>query len=162
MTAQAEISNTTMPVKISLLKKLFVMSCVISFIVGSLTGVMTYVNMGYSETFFWDWFTSFLVAAVVMAPSGMVFMMLVSRFIGFLFGQLSAHTQNFIVGLVMAVVMESVMAVATAANNIGFADLSLFAVAWMKAFLVALPLGLVISVTMTLFIKPRLDKYLAS
>lgn len=87
---------------------------------------MTYMNVGYTETFFADWFSSFLKTVLVMMPFGLVMMTLITKLIGKLMPNSSEKRRNLVVGLNMAVIMESMMAFTTTANNIGFDDMALF------------------------------------
>ncbi|WP_127558263.1 DUF2798 domain-containing protein [Saccharospirillum alexandrii] len=163
MTLQASLETTnTTAKKTPLIYKILVIAAMMTVMGGTLTGVMTYVNVGYSSMFYMDWLTSFLTAVVVMMPSGFVFMMLISKIVSWLLPKQGEKTQNFVVGLVMAVVMESVMALTTAANNIGFADSGEFLSAWLAGFAAALPIGLVLAVVMSMTIKPKLEKFMKS
>lgn len=148
--------------KTSLAKKLLVMVPMITIIGGILTGVMTYMNIGFSDAFFYRWLTSFIFATLVMAPSGSLVMFLVNKIVKRLFQGLSETRQNLIFGVLMAFIMESLMALVTTINNIGLADLTQFLSAWMSALLMAIPVGLVLAVTMSLLIKPKIERFLAS
>ena len=65
------------PKKTPLIYKILVMVSIITLIGGTLTGIMTYVNVGVTEHFYADWFTSFISAVLVMAPVGFVMMTLI-------------------------------------------------------------------------------------
>lgn len=163
MTIQASLETNDIAIKKTpLIYKILVIAAMMTIMGGTLTGVMTYMNVGYTSTFYMDWLTSFLTAVVVMMPSGFVFMMLISKAVGWLLPKQGAKTQNFVVGLVMAVVMESIMAFTTAANNIGFTDTAEFFSGWATGFAAALPIGLTLAVIMSMTIKPKLEKFMKS
>ena len=163
MTLQTSFETIdTEPKKTPLIYKILVIAAMMTTMGGTLTGVITYANLGYTSTFYMDWLTSFLTTVVVMMPSGFIFMMLISKLVGWLLPKQGAKTQNFVVGIIMAIVMESVMAFTTAANNIGFADSGVFLSAWFSGFIVALPVGLTLAVVMSMTIKPKLEKFMKS
>ncbi|CAM2893407.1 DUF2798 domain-containing protein [Pseudoalteromonas distincta] len=69
------------PKKTPLIYKILVIMSVITLIGGTLTGIMTYVNVGVTEQFYADWFTSFISAVLVMAPIGFVMMTLMHKLV---------------------------------------------------------------------------------
>ncbi|MGR5092351.1 DUF2798 domain-containing protein [Vibrio maritimus] len=148
--------------KTPVLLKVLVMVSMISLVGGSLTAVMTYMNVGFGETFVHQWLSSFALAALVMMPVGMGMMTLMTKLIGKLMPEKSEHIRNLVVGLIMAVVMESLLAFVTAANTIGFSDASDFTTGWFNGFIAALPVGLTIMIVMSLTIKPKIEKFLKS
>tara|TARA_R110002111_G_scaffold37440_3_gene72052 strand:+ start:350 stop:754 length:405 start_codon:yes stop_codon:yes gene_type:complete len=129
---------------------------------GTLTGIMTYRNVGITETFMGDWISSFAITALVMIPIGFVFMTLISKLVQFRMPNGKKIHQQLVMGLSMALIMEPVMAISTTANTIGFSDKTAFVIAWGQALIAALPFGLFMAVMMSLFLKPRLDKFMAS
>ena len=70
--------------------------------------------------------------------------------------------QQLITGLSMALIMESVLAGTTAANTVGLENKAAFADAWSQGFMAALPIGIIIAFVMSLFLKPKLDAFMAS
>ena len=157
---QATTQNET--AKRPLYQKILVIASMMSVIGGSLTGIMTLANNGYSDVFFTQWFSSFILAVLVMMPSGFILMTLITKIVNALFSNLSEIKENMVVGLIMALCMESIMAATTAVNNVGVADSSLLFEAWFKGVTYALPFGIVLAVVMTLTIKPRLQRFMAS
>ena len=148
--------------KTPLIYKILVVLGMMTLMGGTLTGVMTYMNVGYTDTFFADWFSSFLKTVLVMMPFGLVMMTLVTKLIGKLMPQASEKKRNLVVGLNMAVIMESMMALTTTANNIGFDDIELFAQSWLQGFLAALPVGLALITLISMTIKPKIERFLKS
>ena len=62
----------------------------------------------------------------------------------------------------MAVIMESLLAFTTSANNIGFNDASAFIDGWKSAFVAALPVGLALMMLVSTTIKPKVEAFLKS
>lgn len=148
--------------KTPLIYKVLVVAAMIILMGGTLTGVMTYMNLGYTDSFFNDWFSSFFKTALVMMPIGFSLMTLLTKLVNQHFPDMPEHKRNMIIGPIMALVMESIMAFTTTANNIGFADSADFASNWFKSFIVALPVALVLMTTISLTIKPKIERFLRS
>ncbi len=90
MTESLTMSNElTQPAKTPLIHKIAVVLGMMTLMGGTLTGVMTYMNVGYSDSFFSDWLHSFLMAIVVLVPTGMVMMTLMTKLVGKLFSRAS-------------------------------------------------------------------------
>ena len=149
-------------IKRPLVQKILVVAAIMTTIGGTLTGIMTFANVGLSKTFIHDWLSSFVFALVVVMPSGFVLMMIINKLADTLFSAANKTQRNIIVGISMAFVMESIMSAVTAANNIGLTDISIFINAWFRGFIIALPLGLVISIVMAISLKPKLERFMAS
>lgn len=153
------IQNTE---KTPVYKKIMVMVAMISFMAGSITGIMTYATLGFTEDFFSRWLTAFVTAAVFMAPAGMLLMTLFTKLVDWMLPQLSQLPANIVVGLMMAFAMETIMSTTTAATQVGFSDLVAYSQAWTTAFITAIPMGLTIGLGMSIFVKPKLQKFMAS
>ncbi len=163
MTESLTMSNElTQPAKTPLIHKIAVVLGMMTLMGGTLTGVMTYMNVGYSDSFFSDWLRSFLMAIVVLMPTGMVMMTLMTKLVGKLFSRASEKQKNLVVGVFMALIMESVMAFITAAHNIGFKDVSVFGAAWLKGLFAALPVAMVLMTITSMTIKPKIERFLKS
>lgn len=143
-------------------QKILVMFSIMTVVSGSLTFLMTYMINGFNDTFYVDWGTSYLIAMFVMAPTGFTAMFLFSKAIDSLIPNAADVIKKIITGLLMALVMESVMSATTTANNVGFSDAAGFFDTWYNGFVGSLPLGLVIAIAMTFFVKPRLEKFMQS
>lgn len=148
--------------KTPVIQKIVVVLSLMIIVGGTLTGIMTYANMGFTATFFSDWLTAFGFTAVIMMPAGILLTIVVGRLINAVIPNAAQSTHNIAVGIVMALSMESVMAATTAANNIGFSNPTIFFDAWFTGYIVALPFGLLMALTMSLTIKPKLEKFMAS
>jgi len=145
-----------------LFKKITIVLCLIILFGGTLTGMMTYSNSGFSKNFLTDWLSSFLLCVLVMAPLGGGISYLLHKLVSNVFGRFSELKRNIIFALLMAIFMESIMAIVTVTNNIGFINIEHFASAWLNAFLLALPIGMCFSILVSTTIKPRLEQYFKS
>ncbi|KPL98919.1 DUF2798 domain-containing protein [Vibrio splendidus] len=163
MTIQATLTPTLPEQKgTPVLYKILVMMSLMLTIGGSLTAVMTYMNVGFGEAFIGNWLSSLALVVVIMMPMGAVMMALVTKAVARVFTTYGEKVRNLIVGLIMAFIMESIMAFVTAANNIGFSDTSAFTSGWFNGFIAALPVGLTIMVVMSMTVKPKLDRFMKS
>lgn len=144
-----------------MIKKIFVMIGMMSIMGGVFIAIMTYVNIGFSDEFFVRWYTSLFFAILVMMPLGGVVMFMANKVIKSTLPELKIFIQNILIGIVMALCMEAIMAIITTLNILGYPDISEFSSFWLRSYLLALPAALVISPLMTIFIKPKLDVYLA-
>lgn len=143
-------------------KKLAVIASMMTFIAGSLTGIMTYINLGLVDGFALAWAKSFAFSALVMAPVGMTMMALLDKLAKRLLPNLSTVATNITIGFIMAFIMESVMATMTTITNVGLADTSVYLSAWGAAFIAALPIGLTVGLFMSIFIKPHIQRIMQS
>ncbi len=148
--------------KTPIIYKVLVVLAMMTVMGGSLIGLMTYVNIGYSDTFFNDWLMSFLLAAVTVMPAGFIFMALFTYVVQRCLPNTSEKMRNIIVGVLMAITMESAMALSTAINNIGFSSNAALFNHWLDALLAALPLGLTLMIITSLTIKPKIEHFLKS
>ena len=163
MTIQATLTPTLPEQKgTPVLYKILVMMSLMLTIGGSLTAVMTYMNVGFGEAFIGNWFSSLALVVVIMMPIGMLMMTLVTKLVDKVLPNYGEKARNLIVGLIMAFIMESIMAFVTAANNIGFSDTSAFTSGWFNGFIAALPIGLTIMVVMSMTAKPKLERFMKS
>lgn len=147
--------------KTPLIYKVLVVLSIMSVMGGSLTGVMTYMNVGYANTFYSDWLSSFLGAFMLM-PVGFLLMELITKLVVQWLPNTDAHARNLVVGGLMACIMESMMAFSTTVNTLGFSSSADFLTGWLFSFLAALPLGLTLMVVMSLTVKPKIERYLTS
>ncbi|WP_239502535.1 DUF2798 domain-containing protein [Vibrio astriarenae] len=145
-----------------LYKKVLVVAGMMTLMGGTLTGVMTYMNLGYSDSFFNSWMSAFVTTALVMMPIGVTLMTLITKLLGTLLPNIKESHRNIIVGLIMAVTMESIMAFTTTAKNLGFVDNPDFGNQWATSFFAALPVALTLMVTISMTIKPKIERYLRS
>ena len=144
-----------------LAQKILVIAAIVATLGGTLTFIMTWRSIGFSETFISSWLSSFALSVLCIAPLGGAISYALHRTINAVLPNFSKLQQNITFGLGMACIMESIMGVVTTVNLHGY-ESSLFASQWSAAVLAALPLGIVFSIIMSLMIKPRLETFLAS
>ncbi len=144
------------------LKKLSIMVSMITLIGGTFIGIMTYINIGFTPEYFSTWIRSLLFAVLIMMPLGGIIMFISNKLVKLIFSNLKEIFQNIILGIFMALCMEAIMAISTSINILGLSNLDSFLDVWLKSYLAALPLALFFSPIMTIFIKPKLDRYLTS
>lgn len=163
MTTQThDTMGTPATKKRPLYQKILVIAAVMTTMGGTLTGIMTYVNTGLTDQFLGNWLSSFLTAVLVMMPAGLLFMTVISKLIHWLIPNAKKIFKQLATGVSMAFLMETVLAGTTAANTIGFSDQTAFIAAWSQGFIAALPVGLIMGLIMALFLKPKLDAFMAS
>lgn len=144
---------------ITRIKKISIIILLVSVIGGSLTFVMTWRNIGFGDEFLSSWMTSFILSLCVLAPLGAVVSIMLDKLIYAILPQLSKLKHDILFGLSMAIVMEAVMALVTTLNLKGFLNFEVFFGFWSQTLLTALPLGILISIILSLIIKPRLELF---
>ncbi|WP_100636889.1 DUF2798 domain-containing protein [Marinomonas sp. ef1] len=145
-------------------KKVQKIAIIVSFVIaigGSLTLLMTWKNIGFTDGFMGAWLSSFALCVLCIAPIGGVISVVTNSLVNKVFYTLSMTQKNIVFGFVMAVIMESIMAIVTTINLHGFLVLDKFIDLWGATFISALPAGLVISILMSLVIKPKLAVFWA-
>lgn len=163
MTVQAVMNESVIePQKTPLIQKVLVMLGMVSLMGGTITGTMTYLNLGFTETFFADWATNFFTALVTVIPMGFTLMALLTKGAQRLLPNMAAKARDALVGIIMALVMESGMALTSAYHTVGLSNRADFVEAWMNGVLGALPVALVLMITVSMTIKPKVEKLLKS
>lgn len=128
--------------------------------VGAITGIMTWANLPVSAVFLDAWRESFTFAVLIMMPFGGISFLVVSKLIHKYFTACSSMQKSLLQGISMAVIMESLMAVISILNSQGYQSFTQFSGFLLHTLLYALPIGVVLSCTVSLFVKPRIEKYL--
>lgn len=144
-----------------LAQKILIIASIITTLGGTLTFLMTWRSIGFSETFVTSWLSSFALSVLCIAPLGGVISYALNRTINAVLPNFSSLQKNITFGFGMAFIMEAIMGFVTTMNLHGY-ESSVFASQWSAAFLAALPVGIVFSIVMSLVIKPRLETFLAS
>lgn len=142
-------------------KKLFVMLGMSSSVAGVFIAIMTYINLGVHDEFFPRWYKSLFFAVVFMIPFAGMIMFVADKVIDKLLPNVRELLQNIMVGFIMALSMEAIMAVSTTFNTIGFGRLEEFSSVWMNNYLAALPFAIIFAPIMAIYIKPKIEAYLA-
>ncbi len=143
------------------LKNLFVMFLIMLFMVGTITAIMTLVNLSPAQPFINTWVNSFIFALVVLLPVGGVLFIGMNKLINQYCLAWSSLQKNLFQGISMAIIMESIIAVVLTVKNGSYESSAQFSQLFFNSLLFALPVGLTLSLVMTLFIKPKLEGYIA-
>lgn len=140
--------------------KIGIIASIVTIAGGMLTFTMTWSSIGFSDNFIYSWLSSFALCVVCVAPLGSILSVLVDKFlVSTLPPNISQIKLNTIFGLCMAFVMESIMACVTTLNLTTTANMHEFITFWYSALLTALPIGIVISIVLSLIIKPKLQVF---
>jgi len=127
---------------------------------GMLTFAMAWRSIGFTESFLSSWLSSFVLCVLCIAPLGSVISVLVNKALQRVLPRnTSAVKLNTIFGLCMALIMESIMACVTTWHLTSAATMNDFVSLWSSVLLTALPIGIVISIVLSLIIKPRLQLF---
>ncbi|QIZ76396.1 DUF2798 domain-containing protein [Ferrimonas lipolytica] len=156
------VTNSTEQTKTPVFQKVLVVMALVIVIGGTLTGVMTYSNIGYTDSFYQSWLSAFVTTALVMMPTGVLMNLLLSKLATYFIPSASSNARNAVVGISMALIMESIMSFTTAIKNIGFTDAGMFMRGWLDGLLFALPLGLTLMLIMSMTVKPKVEAFLRS
>jgi hypothetical protein len=148
--------------KTPIIQKVLVMLGMVSLMGGTITGAMTYLNLGFIDTFFIDWARNFLTALVTVIPFGFTMMVLLTKGAEKLLPNMAVKPRDALVGMVMALIMESGMALTSAYNHVGLENHAEFVNAWVSGVLGALPVALVLMVIVSMTIKPKVERFLKS
>ena len=121
-----------------------------------LSAIMTTANFGIHDEFLTRWMRSFLTSMVVL-PLVLATLGLVERGVCVLLGtSVPVLARKLVVALCTAVVIESVLAIAVTVVS-GPPGVS-FGQGWWASFSRALPVGFLIGLFMTFYMKPKLDR----
>lgn len=123
-----------------------------------LSGLITWLNVGFTDDFTTRWMRGFLSALPVMVLA-LTFMAVLDRWVQRAFAHHGLVMRKIILALMTACMMELLMASAVTLSNRGLA--AGFVAAWVAAFAKSLPLGVCISLVMGFVIKPRIDRMMA-
>tara|TARA_R110001583_G_scaffold145698_1_gene297689 strand:- start:13741 stop:14223 length:483 start_codon:yes stop_codon:yes gene_type:complete len=144
------------------LTKLSIVLTIISLLIATITGIMTYVNLSPTQDFIESWVSAFIFAFLVMLPIGMVMFLIMSRFVNRVFISFSSVQRKLIQGVLMAILMESILAVVTTSVNHDYINLFQFFNIASTSFIYAIPVGLTFACLMTLVIQPKLEGFLVT
>jgi Protein of unknown function (DUF2798) len=124
-----------------------------------LSGLITWLNIGWVDDFGARWMRAFFTALPVM-PMGMFIMMALDRVLKPRLGALPGVAVKVVLALCTATVMEVMMASAVTFSNNGLS--AGFLAQWAMAFLKSLPVGVAIGLCMAFLIKPRLERWIVA
>ncbi|MAB17852.1 MAG: hypothetical protein CMN07_12005 [Roseobacter sp.] len=147
---------TSHPTHRSIPQKIAIVAAVMGSVAGTLTGIMTWANTGFSEIFLPNWGISFLKAVFVLLPFAFLLMGLFDKLLSRIMPGLAPMKLRIVLGLIMAVIMQSLMAVITAGTEAGFGDMTVVRELWLNAFITAFPVGLALALVLTTTVRPWL------
>lgn len=142
--------------------KISIIATIVIIIGGSLTFVMTWQNIGFVEGFLLSWITSFALCVFCIAPIGGVISMLINKSLNTLLPNITTMQLNILFGLCMAMIMESVMSLVTTYNLNGYTSNQDFFGLWFASLLMALPIGIIFSILLSVIVKPKLQQFWAN
>ncbi|XPF93228.1 DUF2798 domain-containing protein [Colwellia sp. RE-S-Sl-9] len=142
------------------LKNVPIMLSFMLLMVGTITAIMTLINLQPSQSFLNTWVDTFTFAFLVMLPVGGAIFITISKCINQFFSTWSSLQKNLLQGILMAVIMESLMAVVSILNSHSYESITEFSGYFLNTLLYALPVGLALSCFMSLVVKPKLEKHL--
>lgn len=141
-------------------KKMLIILPIMAIIVATLTAIMTWVNLTPTQHFSAAWLNAFTFAFLVMLPLGAVLFSLLNKLVERVFTTWSSLQKNLVHGVLMALIMESVMAIVTTITTYGHQLNHEFFSLFLNSLMYALPVGLTITSFMSLVIKPKLEQHL--
>ncbi|MEP1445202.1 MAG: DUF2798 domain-containing protein [Paraglaciecola sp.] len=141
------------------LKKALVLLPIMLSLIGTITGIMSYVNLAPEQHFLQAWLNAFVFAFLVMLPSGALIFAAIHKLVNSLFVRMPSLYKKLLQGILMAVVMESILAIVTTAINHDFGSISHFTTTVITSFLYALPIGLGFACLMTFVLHPKLETF---
>lgn len=143
------------------IKKFIVLLPVAILAIGLFTAVMTSVTILPDQAFMPMWLRALTFAILLMLPLGVIFY-LVNKVVQRLFGSFSVIQRNLIHGLCMAFIMETILALVTTFNNLGWPSFDVFVKEASLSLVTALPIGIAMACLMSLVVKPRLEAHFSS
>jgi hypothetical protein len=141
------------------LKKISIMFLAMLLMVGSITAIMTSANLLVSQRFLSVWFSSFLFTFFVLLPTGGGVFIVLNKFINRWCCSWSGLQKNLLQAVLMAIVMESIMAAILIIKSGAYESSSHFLALFFNSLFYAFPIGLTLSLFMTVVIKPKLAEY---
>ncbi len=137
-------------------KKLKMIHLGIQFLIAVILSlVMTIINFGFKEAFFYNWGKSFVVAFLII-PLALRLIPIVAKGVISVIGNCPLIILRSLVSVCVAALMEGIVSFAVTFAQYGF-DIG-WPMMWANTFVKALPVGLLIGFTMTFIVHPRLHK----
>lgn len=124
-----------------------------------LSFVMTAINYGLKGAFFQNWAKGFVVAFVII-PLALRLIPIIARGVRAVLGNRTPFVLRSAVAVCVAVMMEGLIALAVTLAQHGLT--SGWPMVWATTLVKALPLGLLVGVTMTFIVQPRMQRLAAS
>jgi hypothetical protein len=121
-----------------------------------LSGVITWINLGWVDGFVGRWLKAFATALPVL-PLGLITLVALERVLGPRLRSLPRVVAGVVLALCTASVMETLMAGVVTLSNQGVQPD--FLAQWAAAFWRSLPVGVLVGLLMTFVIKPRMARW---
>ena len=99
-----------------LAQKILIIASIIATLGGTLTFLMTWRSIGFSDTFVTSWLSSFALCVLCIAPLGGVISYALNRTINAVLPNFSSLQKNITFGFGMAFIMEAIMGAVTTMN----------------------------------------------
>ncbi len=147
---------TTAPASPPRWRRLLPLFTVMPAIALVLSGVITWINLGWVDGFTARWLKAFATALPVL-PLGLITLMALERVLGPRLRSLPRVAAGVVLALCTASVMETLMAGVVTLSNQGVQHD--FLEQWAAAFWRSLPVGVCIGLLMTFVIKPRMARW---
>lgn len=123
----------------------------------ALTAVMTWVTIGFSETFLVAWMTSLAKVVIMLLPFSLLLTRTLGRTLVLLLPNMAPVPRSILLGLMMAIVVHALMALITTATITGFHDMELLHGLWANAAVMTFPICLMLVLLMLVFLRPRME-----
>ncbi len=120
-----------------------------------LSFVMTLINFGFSGNFIHNWIKGFVVAFFII-PLALSLIPIVANAIRLMARNCPTLALRSLTAVCVAALMEGMIALAVTVVQLGASPGWMNV--WFTTFVKALPLGLIIGVTMTFIVQPRMQK----
>ena len=154
---QTSVRNLIAPL---LNKKTLIVLGVILFMRGVVTGVMIYMENGFTSTFLTDWLDLLVKMVFIMMPVAIMSLKLINELFKKLMPNVGENIRTVLLVMIMVFSMESYMTFNTAMDSVGLVDTSEFITTWMQGLLTALPVSIATMLIMALAVKPRIKAFL--
>jgi hypothetical protein len=120
-----------------------------------LSGVITFINKGYDDRFYVNWSQGF-IGAFILISFVVKLIPLLGAFLGKYIGPyLPRVIFKCLMAFCVAIMMETVIAFAITSIQFGWHEG--FPGQWFNAAVMALPVGIMIGLTMVFFIQPKIQ-----
>jgi Protein of unknown function (DUF2798) len=120
-----------------------------------LSGVMAWANVGLGDAFLPRWGKGFVTSLLVL-PLVLMSLGALEKLVDALFESLHWIARKLIVSLLTAFALESVLALVVTAINTPWDQA--FAPVWWMAFSRSMPVGILIGLFMSFYLKPKMDR----
>ncbi|MDA5544368.1 MULTISPECIES: DUF2798 domain-containing protein [Yersinia] len=141
-------------------RKLLMLRLSIQFVIALVISlVMTAINYGLKGAFFQNWAKGFIVAFIII-PLALRLIPIIARGVRVVIGNRTPFVLRCVIAVCVSIMMEGLIALVVTFAQHGLT--SGWPLVWATTVVKALPLGLLVGVTMTFIVQPRMQKLAAS